>query len=49
MRGPAERLHERLHAAGVRSDVALAVGLTIATVMVLVVIVAAAVAVARLS
>lgn len=49
MRGPADRLHDRLRDAGVRSDVALAAGLAIATVMVLVVIVAAVVAVARLA
>ncbi|HSL56447.1 MAG TPA: hypothetical protein VK866_01260 [Acidimicrobiales bacterium] len=48
MRGATHRLHERLAAAGVRSDVALAAGLALAAVTVLVVIVAAVVAATRL-
>ena len=49
MRGLSERLHDRFGGPAVRSDAALAVGLSLATVMVLVVIVAVVVAVARIT
>ena len=48
MRGAAQRLHERLAAAGVRSDAALAAGLVLAAVTALVMIIAAVVAATRL-